>query len=90
MQILQGDISSIEAYSAVYDLLKENGFLPPNIEGDFCDYLQHCDDFEAVAYFCVNYDTVLCADSINGDLFSVCSADEFINGIYKQYKEFDY
>lgn len=88
MQILQGDISSIEAYSSVYDLLKENGFLPPNIEGDFCDYLQHCDDFESICYFCINYEAVIIADSINGETIGwYPSGHDLLKDLEEAYKE---
>ena len=88
MTVLQGDISSIEAYSAVYDLLKENGFLPPNIEGDFCDYLQHCDDFESITYFCINYEYVIMADGINGEILGwYASGHNLLQALEEAYKE---
>lgn len=88
MTVLQGSISSIEKYTSVYDLLKENDFLPENISGDFCDYLQHCDDFESVCYFCINYKTVIIADSCNGDVLSwYASGHNLVKALEEAYKE---
>ena len=85
------NVRSISAYSSASELIEENGFLPDQLSADedFCGFLRSFDDYEAIAYFLVNDDTVLCADSISSDLFSVCSVDEFINGIVEQYKEFN-
>lgn len=88
MQILQGDISSIEAYSSVYDLLKENDFLPDDLPGDFCDYLQHCDDYESICYFCINCKTVIIADSINGETIGwYASGHNLLQALEEAYKE---
>ena len=82
------NVRTISAYSSASELIEDYDLLPAALSAneDFCDYLQSFDDYEAVAYFCINGDTVLCADSVNGDLFSVCSADEFIKGIVEQYE----
>ena len=85
-----GTVERISAYNSAFELLDENDFLPKNLrdDQDFCDFLRCCDDYDCIGYFCVNDSTIICTDSINGDVISVCSADELIAGLKEQYEEY--
>ena len=85
-----GTVEQISAHNSAYELVDEYGFLPKELQDnqDFCDFLRHFDDYECFCYFCVNDSTIICADSLNGYVISVCSADELITGVLQEYEEY--
>ena len=87
---IPGIIKQISAYSSAHEMIEEHDLLPKELQDnqDFCEFLQNFDDFECFGYFCVNDDTIICTDRINGDVISICSAAELIAGIKEQYDEF--
>lgn len=83
-------VKRISVYGSAYELLQESDLLPEGVQNDtdFCDYMRCCDDYDCIGYFCINDSTIICTDNINGDVISVCSADELLTGLREQYEEY--
>ena len=79
-------IRSVSYYSSAFDLLEAETVLP-EMDEDFCGFLRSFDDYEAFAYFCINNETVIVADSINGDIISAEKLSDFLPHIREYYEE---
>ena len=85
-----GDIRNICQYMSAWDLL-ENECVLPSFEdygADFLDFLRYFDKYECIQYFCIDAETVVVADAINGDVLHVCKLMDFVTEIY--FKAFCY
>ena len=82
-------IRSISAYRSAHDLINDYGFLPEHLsaDADFCNFLRHFDDYEDRQYFCVNDNTIIVADAIDGTVFGSFSAEKVIEIIVNDYEE---
>ena len=79
-------IQSICFYDSAFELLEEETILP-NLDPDFLDYLRTFDAFEGVRYACLNHDTVLYLDSVNGDLLGSLPLGDVLDSIREYYGE---
>ena len=70
-------LERISAYQCAFDLLEDNAVLPDNKH--FLRFLRHVDDWENYQYFCLNGEIVVLCDSVNGDVLSFDTVEDFLN-----------
>lgn len=74
-------IENISAYRDGYELMSdtdEGSRILAVLPVEEHEALKHADDYEAVLYILLNYDTVIIADSINGDIFEITTLKDFV------------
>lgn len=64
------EVKTLQHFSCAYDLLMEDCDVEimEALNDDERDFLRHVDDFDPVAYYLINGDTVVVCDSITGDI----------------------
>lgn len=75
------EVKSISAYRNGFDLMSdtdEGSRVLSALPTDEIEALKHADDYEAVLYLLINYDTVVMADSINGDILGISTLKDFV------------
>lgn len=77
-------IKTIEKFDNPYDLLFDHDF-DVDSNPDFSEYLKTVNDWEPIHFFVINYETVLCVDSINGDVFNTMPITEFYKESVKDF-----
>ena len=73
-------IDNIKSYTTVYSLIRENDESDSlaGLSEDAIDILKHGTDYEAIVFFLINEDTVVTADSINGETYDTTTLENFI------------
>ena len=73
-------ISSISRmYNCSFDMLSD--YAPEyikSLDDDARDFLAGFEDYESFGYTVINDDTVVCSDSLSGDVYNITPLDEFI------------
>lgn len=81
-------LRSVSAYRSAYELLHNETYVAEEESEDFLDFLRHVDDWETISYFCINGDSVLFCDSINGQVLAFCQIWELLDDLREHYKQF--
>lgn len=82
------NIKAIEKFDNPYDLLFDHDF-DVDSNPEFSDYLKFVNDYSCVVFYVINFETVLCADDITGDVFSVMTISEFYKANIKEFQEYE-
>lgn len=78
-------LSTLNYYTSAYELL-DNETILPEIDADFLGYLRTFDAFDSIVYFCLDSETVIYADRINGDVYGIDSIDDMLQNIKNYYE----
>ena len=84
---VNGPIFGASYYRSAYELLDSETVLP-ELEEDFELFLRSFDDYESIGYLCLNNETVLFCDDINGSIFSVGNIGDILPSVREAYGDF--
>lgn len=73
-------LSSISRmYNCSFDMLSD--YAPEyiaSLDQDAADYLAGFEDYESFGYTVINDDTVICSDSLSGDIYEIVPLPDFV------------
>lgn len=82
------NIKTIEKFDNPYDLLFDHDF-DVDSNPEFSDYLKFINDFSPVVFYVINFEMVICADDITGDVFNSMTITEFYKANIKEFQEYE-
>lgn len=85
---MAAELKSIRMYSRTFDLLANETELPADLDPDFLQFLQNCDDFESIKYAVINDAEIAYIDSVNGDVIGTGELAGLLPELAEYYKTF--